>query len=1124
MLWSNWQGAMWRGAVLAFLFWAGLAWTQSPTKQSSPGGANHIMAIHENGTTTRCRVVEAWKLPDGRLANLLQALESGELITIVDETADSHTQEGNLNKPIQMRKRIFGWGQGNKTPPDGSPVPPQLRLDSGVVVKNNVPPPADGIVLPTPGVSIINQVVYNETPGEKNGERHEGAPALPRPDTSAKSTGGLFPNRDDPANKSQVIDFNSGSQSAKSGLSGQPLVSGKTPAMGPSIEFPANNKPNATPTTLPDGSNATIPSFPKIANNQTESVNGGMKPEPAKKQPFLTRINPFAPKGVIEVVPQVTAANAFGPMIVQGMENKPPLPHPFLGGLWKTPNATTSPLVADGQPVLPTTPSLGSPTVNGQPTQTPPGMANSSRPLVINGNELPTLPTTPGVQPVPPSQPRLGGLWKTPNATAPNIPATVGSPIATSTPMPITRTPDRLPHAQRLQIVNEEPSVPAKPVVAGSTAPTSRPIFGGMFKSPNTTAANTAPTTLPNGTPAPTKRPLFGGLFKAPTATASNTGDLPVRPAPTPITLPNNIGVAQKSPVAGAPAVANATPNTSRPILGGLWKSPNGTNGIPSTVDPAVPTVPQITANAMKQHNVADPAKPWRPGDRIVSLFKPNTPAATTPKPASTDVARSPSGDTSTPKDITNIQKSADFLAQQNKLLEKQLQANAEKGYKVPFSTAMSSSQSPTPPQGTTAKEPESLAIPKAKPVVVPIYPVAPIANENRSDKPEMFGKNEKPLVAPPGQSLLEPIKIAEIAKLPPAPTPMVNSTLLTPERFVPNNNSNLKTVSDTVVASKPKIPSETPKAPPIAAAPAAPSEPNTGPSWPVGAQSALAANSGLVGPVTYIMVPTVTVPAPHNPPMPPIPQMPEAPQLNMHVNGFSPPPVPKGAMQPYVGHPMAMTNLYANPMLVQQMMYQQAMMQQHQQQYAMMQQYGYRPNPYMMQNVGYASTPPSQGPIANGGRYYAGPMPPNALGQAMGPMIYPPAGPQPPMIQHMNYQQPAMPTQQSIMTQQAAQIIRVLRESPYPSQREAAAQSLTSFEWRANPQILTALLQSASQDPAPNVRAGCVNSLGRMKAAVEPVFGTLQALRSDVDPRVRHEVEAAFANLGQAPIMQGHR
>jgi hypothetical protein len=139
--------------------------------------------------------------------------------------------------------------------------------------------------------------------------------------------------------------------------------------------------------------------------------------------------------------------------------------------------------------------------------------------------------------------------------------------------------------------------------------------------------------------------------------------------------------------------------------------------------------------------------------------------------------------------------------------------------------------------------------------------------------------------------------------------------------------------------------------------------------------------------------------------------------------------------------------------------------------------------------------------------------------------MPYPPIqAPQQPMMpqyqtQPVTYQQPTAAPMQPIAGGQVDQLIKVLRESPYPAQREWAAQSLTSFEWRTHPQIVPNLLQSASQDPAPSVRAGCVYCLGRMQAAVEPVFNTLHSLRNDIDPRVRQEVEQTFVRLGQTPM-----
>jgi len=121
--------------------------------------------------------------------------------------------------------------------------------------------------------------------------------------------------------------------------------------------------------------------------------------------------------------------------------------------------------------------------------------------------------------------------------------------------------------------------------------------------------------------------------------------------------------------------------------------------------------------------------------------------------------------------------------------------------------------------------------------------------------------------------------------------------------------------------------------------------------------------------------------------------------------------------------------------------------------------------------------------------------------------------------MQPVAHQQQSVPTQHQAIMQQIEQLIKVMRESPYPAQREWAAQSLTSFEWRDHPQIVLALIQSASQDPAASVRAGCVYCLGRMQAAVEPVFGTLHVMRNDTDPRVRAEVEQALVRLGKTPM-----
>lgn len=287
----------------------------------------------------------------------------------------------------------------------------------------------------------------------------------------------------------------------------------------------------------------------------------------------------------------------------------------------------------------------------------------------------------------------------------------------------------------------------------------------------------------------------------------------------------------------------------------------------------------------------------------------------------------------------------------------------------------------------------------------------------------------------------------------------------------------------------------------------------------PPGAASILAARSGLDGPIVYVPVQAAVVPQPWRAPVPPDPKTPEAPQLNAFVNAFSPPAQPKGANAPqmYGPGPQAMPYppMMANGYPPQGMM----------PPYAMMNPYAMPPqammNPYMMQQgypygypvmqTGYPMMPMQQ--PAPSPRQYQGPQAPNPFGAA-------PMG-----MQQVAYTQPMAPFAQPMMMpgplpQMAApqwgQLIDKLRDSPYPAEREQAAYMMTSCDWRTNPQVAKALVQAASQDPAPMVRAGCVVTLMRMNVATQSVMSVMQTLRTDADPRVRDAAEQAIVRLGQ--------
>jgi hypothetical protein len=100
----------------------------------------------------------------------------------------------------------------------------------------------------------------------------------------------------------------------------------------------------------------------------------------------------------------------------------------------------------------------------------------------------------------------------------------------------------------------------------------------------------------------------------------------------------------------------------------------------------------------------------------------------------------------------------------------------------------------------------------------------------------------------------------------------------------------------------------------------------------------------------------------------------------------------------------------------------------------------------------------------------------------------------------------------------QVQEMLSVLKTSPYPSQREWAANNLAAMGWQGHPAVLPALLTAARKDPAPTVRSGCVYQLSRMDSPPEPVLAALRQLKSDSDPRVRVEAERALTRLNVEP------
>jgi hypothetical protein len=281
-----------------------------------------------------------------------------------------------------------------------------------------------------------------------------------------------------------------------------------------------------------------------------------------------------------------------------------------------------------------------------------------------------------------------------------------------------------------------------------------------------------------------------------------------------------------------------------------------------------------------------------------------------------------------------------------------------------------------------------------------------------------------------------------------------------------------------------------------------------TGPSGhaPLGTQSVMDA-----GAPQFVPVPIVTVPDYRRPPMPPPAHVPQPPEPNHAdiANAFTnPAAAPPQEAVPVVANAFTPAPAPVDPTVMAHGAFgptgQAA------------------PPAGMMPPPGYGPRMPAQYPPPG---YYpmAREMAPPAPSAPVAPTSYAPV-PTPPVqgVHQTSYQvataNPAPPSAPALSSRPAtgapSEAMATLRDSIYPSQREWAAAALASCNWREQPEVLHAVLTAAREDPAASVRAACVRALAKMKAHTAPVLTALQGLKTDGDPRVLHEVEAALATL----------
>ncbi|MFO0878992.1 MAG: HEAT repeat domain-containing protein [Gemmataceae bacterium] len=128
----------------------------------------------------------------------------------------------------------------------------------------------------------------------------------------------------------------------------------------------------------------------------------------------------------------------------------------------------------------------------------------------------------------------------------------------------------------------------------------------------------------------------------------------------------------------------------------------------------------------------------------------------------------------------------------------------------------------------------------------------------------------------------------------------------------------------------------------------------------------------------------------------------------------------------------------------------------------------------------------------------------------------YPPQGyyPVPQPMVHPGVMMPRGSAVASDMTPGSAPYLAALRLNVMPSERERAVEGLTRCNWKADPQVVPALVMAAQTDPSPTVRVSCIRALGHMKANSAPTVEALQQMKEDRDPRVRLEVQQVLPLL----------
>ncbi len=150
----------WIKAVMATVVSTGLAWGQSavPSAPQAPDDpTGRIITVNEAGRPAqRCRIVKAWADDKAGKCWQVEALDTGEIMTIVAIGAPTLGEAPAAGRPRTLVTCIFHWR--DRTPPLGAPLPPTAMAVADVRWPTS--PPKETVVVsretaPPPGATPV---------------------------------------------------------------------------------------------------------------------------------------------------------------------------------------------------------------------------------------------------------------------------------------------------------------------------------------------------------------------------------------------------------------------------------------------------------------------------------------------------------------------------------------------------------------------------------------------------------------------------------------------------------------------------------------------------------------------------------------------------------------------------------------------------------------------------------------------------------------------------------------------------------------------------------------------------------------------------------------------------------